>query len=140
MSVQAVLVPVFVQVALTFILLLWMGYQRFGSLRRGEAHVRDIALGQPNWPPRTLQAANALNNQFQLPVLFYVVVTLALLLHKADFILVVLSWVFVVSRIVHALVHVTANDMRLRFGIYFVGVLALLLMWILFALQILLAA
>ena len=52
MNIQMVLLPVFVQVALTLGLLLWMAYTRRSSLSRGELKVRDIALGQSAWPPQ----------------------------------------------------------------------------------------
>ena len=44
---------------------------------RGEVQLRDIALREPNWPPRTTQIANAYHNQLELPVLFYVLTILA---------------------------------------------------------------
>ena len=59
MSIQAVLAPLFVQVALTLALLLWTGRVRVAAVRRGEVHVRDIALRQPAWPERVTQIANA---------------------------------------------------------------------------------
>ena len=39
--------------------------------------MRDIALGQPDWPERPTQFGNAFHNQFELPVLFYVLTILA---------------------------------------------------------------
>ena len=79
MSIQAVLLPLFVQVALTFALHYWMGFARVSSLRRGEVKTGDIALREPNWPVRVTQIANAFHNQLELPVLFYVLVALALI-------------------------------------------------------------
>ena len=52
MSVQMVLLPVFVQIALTFALLIWMVLARRETLVSGETKIRDIALGEPNWPKR----------------------------------------------------------------------------------------
>jgi hypothetical protein len=140
MSVQAVLLPVFVLVGLTFFLMFWMGVSRVGALKRGEARMGDIALGQPNWPPRVTQIANAYHNQFQLPVLFYLLVALALFTRKADLLFVLMSWLFVACRLVHAVVHVTSNRVRIRFYAFLVGALVLLLMWIIFAMHILVAA
>jgi hypothetical protein len=107
MSVASVLLPVFVQVALTFVLLLRLGRGRVRAVKAGRTMVRDIALGENNWPPEIAQVGNCFNNQFQLPVLFYVLVALALFTRKADLLFVILSWVFVISRIVHAGIHIT---------------------------------
>ena len=52
MSIQAVLLPLFVQLILTFVLLYWMGYLRSDCFKTGAVKARDIALREPNWPPR----------------------------------------------------------------------------------------
>ena len=138
MSIQMVLLPVFVLVGFTFALLLWMAGARRQALIGGEAKVRDIVLGQPNWPTRTTQIGNCYANQFELPLLFYVLIALALPLRHADLFIVLMSWVFVVARFVHAGIFVTSNDLRRRSLAWFAGVLVLLAMWIYFALKILL--
>ncbi len=138
MSVAAVLAPVFVQVALTFTLMWWMGATRTVSIRSRETRVQDVVLGQNNWPPRITQIGNAYHNQFQLPVLFYVLVILSYLTQKAGLLFVVLSWVFVLSRLVHAAIHTTSNNMLHRFAAFLVGAIVLLIMWIVFALRVLL--
>ena len=99
--------------------------------------MRDIALGQPRWTEDATKVANCYHNQFQLPVLFYVLVVLALFARKADLLFVVMSWIFVVSRIVHAVIHVRSNYVPHRFYAFAVGAIVLLLMWIIFAVRIL---
>src|SRR5262249_24924211 len=44
MSIQAVLLPLFVQVALTFVLLFWTGYLRSNLLKTAAVKPQDIAL------------------------------------------------------------------------------------------------
>jgi hypothetical protein len=138
MSIQMVLLPVFVQIGLTFALLLWMAGARRGALVGGETKIRDIALGQQNWPLRATQVGNCFRNQFELPVLFYALIALALPLRHADLVIVLLSWVFVVTRVVHAGIFVSSNDLGRRSLAWFAGVLVLLAMWVYFALKILL--
>ncbi|MBV8768756.1 MAG: MAPEG family protein [Hyphomicrobiales bacterium] len=138
MTLQAVLAPLFVQVALTFGLLFWLAPLRVGALRRNEVAAREIALGEKAWPPRLQKIANSLDNQFQLPVLFYVLVILAILARKTDLLFVIMSWLFVISRYVHAFVHTGSNDVRVRGPIYGLGLIILVLMWIIFAVRVLL--
>jgi hypothetical protein len=133
MTIQVVLLPLFVQVALTFVLLFWMGGLRVGAVRRGEVHPRDVALREPNWPANVTQVSNAYHNQFELPVLFYVLTILAWITRQADLLFVVLAWVFVVLRIVHAYIHVTSNRMSQRFYLFLAGAIILLVMWVIFA-------
>ena len=120
MSVQMVLLPVFVLVGLTFALLLGMTSARTGA------------------SARAAQLGDAFANQFELPVLFYILIALALPLRHADLVIVALSWVFVVTRFAHAGVFVTSNDLNRRSLAWFAGVLVLFAMWLYFALKILL--
>jgi hypothetical protein len=133
-----VLLPVFVLVGLTFALLLWMAGSRRNALVGGQTKIRDIALGQPNWPARSTQIGNCFSNQFELPLLFYILIALALPLRHADLVIVLLSWVFVVTRFAHAGIFVSSNDLSQRSLAWFAGVLVLFAMWLYFALKILL--
>jgi len=138
MSLQAILLPVFVQVGLTFFLMFWMASVRTASITRREVKMRDIALGQPAWGEHATKIANAFRNQFETPVLFYVLVVWAYIARKADYLFVIMSWIFVVSRIVHAFIHTGSNDVRQRFFAFAVGAIVLLIMWIIFAIRVLL--
>ena len=139
MTVPMVLLPVFVLIGLTFALLLSMAFARRGALVGGQTKVRDIVMGQPNWPTRATQIGNCFKNQFELPVLFYILIAIALPLRHADLIIVLLSWVFVVTRFIHAGIFVTHNDLNQRSLAWFAGVLVLFAMWLYFALRILLS-
>jgi len=138
MTIQMILAPLFVLVLLTFVIGFGMAGLRTGALTRREVGPHDIDLGQPNWPQRTTQFANCFRNQFECPVLFYVLTILAMATRHADFLFVVLAWVFVLTRLVHAYVHVTSNNLRMR-GLWFgVGALVLFIMWVIFIVRILL--
>ncbi|WP_430912086.1 MAPEG family protein [Methylobacterium sp. sgz302541] len=139
MTVQAVLAPVFALVFLSFALLILMGRRRFAEVGSGRVGIGEIALGERNWPAKVQAASNAFSNQFEIPVLFYALVPLALITRKADLLFVVLAWVFVATRVVHAGVFVTSNHVPTRFRAYMAGVLVLGVMWIVFAVRILLA-
>ena len=138
MSIQAVLLPLFVEVTLTFVLLYWTAYLRTSALQAGEVRLGDIALRQPNWPVRATQVANAFHNQLELPILFYVLTILAWITRHADLLFVVMAWIFVALRLVQAYIHVTVNDVRRRGLAFIVGAIVLTLMWAIFMIRILL--
>lgn len=138
MSIQMVLLPLFVQVALTFVLWIWMAYYRVTLVRSGQVNPRDVALRQPNWPPRVLQVINAAHNQLEIPILFYVLTILAMFTHKDDLLFVVLAWIFVLSRLGHAYIHVTSNRVSVRGPVFGLGLAVLIIMWIIFATRIML--
>jgi hypothetical protein len=139
MSIKVVLLPLFVQVVLTFVLYNWMAYHRVTLLRGRVVHARDVALREPNWPPHVLQIANAAHNQLETPVLFYVLTILAIMTRHADVLFVVMAWIFVVFRIVHAYVHVTSNQLTVRGPVFGLSLVVLMLMWAIFIVRIVLA-
>jgi hypothetical protein len=137
MSIPAVLLPLFVQVALTLGLGLWLGYLRYNDLKSGKVKVSQIALREPNWTVRTQQVVNCFANQFELPVLFYVLTILEIITHQADLIFLILAWVFVLTRLMHALVHTTSNMVQRRGAWYGFGAAALVVMWAIYMVRIL---
>jgi hypothetical protein len=137
MSVQMILLPLFVQVLLTFFVGFYLAIQRRRALWGGHTSWRDIALREPNWPKDALQASHSFSNQFELPVLFYVLTILAMITRQADFIFVVMAWIFVITRILQAYVHVTSNHVPMR-GLWFaVGCAVLFIMWVIYIIRIL---
>ena len=137
MTIQAQLLPLFVEVLLTFGLVIWLAVLRSRDLGSRTVQMRDIALREPAWSPRTLQIGYCFSNQFELPVLFYVLTILSIYTHHADLIFVVLAWVFVVFRLLHAYVHTTTNHVRHRGMLWGVAALALFIAWIIFIVRIL---
>jgi hypothetical protein len=138
MSIQAILMPLFLQVALTLVLLFWLGGVRYRALRLGHVEADKVRLREPNWPPRVIQIANAYHNQLELPVLFYIVMLLAMITKTLDVVIYVLAWMFVLARVAHAYIHVTSNRLDRRTGVFGVGAIALLLMWVIVIARILL--
>lgn len=116
MTVQMVLLPVFVLVGLTFALLL---------MTRGRAAAKE---GSPG----------IAGDLFGLPTLFYVLIALARPLNQVDYVILMLSWVFVITQFAHAGIFLTSNDSRQRGLAWYAGVLVLFAMWLYFALKLLL--
>jgi hypothetical protein len=118
MSAQMVLLPVFVLVGLSFFLLLWTGRAR------------------GNVPAR--EAGSDISVVDQMDVLFYVLIAIALPLRRTDLVIVMLSWVYVVTRFAHAGILVTSSEGRNRSLAWYAGVLVMFAMWVYFALRLLL--
>jgi hypothetical protein len=122
MSIPMILLPVFVLIGLTFVLLL--GWPR--------------ARGERNTNVAVRAGRNVELFADQLPVLFYVLIALAMPLRHADLIIVMLSWVFVVTRFAHAGILATSGDGRGQSLAWFASAIVLFAMWFYFALKILL--
>ena len=137
MSNASLLFPVFVQVALTFVLMIAVGRSRVGAIKRREVKVRDIALGQTDpWPDRPKAIARSFQNQFEMPMLFYAVVGFALATRGVTTMLVGLAWAYVLLRLLHAAIHTGSNNINQRFGVFVLSSAVLLAMWVLFGLHV----
>jgi hypothetical protein len=136
MSVMEVLLPVFVQVILTFFVMFALAYKRVSTLGTDEMRGKKIALREPNWPERTRQFECNVMNQFELPVLFYVLMILLLITRQADIIQMTLAWIFVALRLAHAYVHLTSNNTKIRGPLFGLGLAVLAIMWGLFMVSI----
>jgi hypothetical protein len=137
MTLPAILLPLFVEVILTFLLWFWMALLRTQDFNTGAVRQETIALREPGWSRRTTQVANSFANQFELPVLFYVLTILVYVTHQASVIFVVLAWIFVIFRWFHAYVHVTSNIVRVRGALYGVAAVALAINWTIYIVEVL---
>jgi hypothetical protein len=137
-SQVAILYPVFVQVLLVIVVCALMAIARgrhIASLPGGRANP-DLSARRIAWPEDAAKRAASFTNQFEMPVLFYTVVAFALITKGADTVMIVLAWLFVITRLVHAAIHIGPNDVRLRTPAFALGVLVLGIMWIKLALHV----
>src|SRR5947209_4435928 len=137
MSIESVLLPLFVQVLLTFTLLGILAVPRQRMFRDREMHPQDLAVRGAREPMPVAQVAGSFQNQFEIPVLFYVLMILALYTRKADFLFVIMSWIFVLARIAQAVIHVGRNVVPMRGFAFGVSLLVLFMMWVIFIVRIL---
>lgn len=128
--------PLIAQIVLVFLVYALLGLHRRNALRSGRA-TPDQFRENRNEPQESIFASNNLRNQFELPILFYVVVLCIYVTHGNTILTLTLAWLFVLLRYLHALVHVTSNAMRLRSPLFAVGYLVLGILWLVFALHIL---
>lgn len=137
---KLLILAIVTQVLLTMGLLVWMGVERVPRVARGEIAVKDIAVDRDAYPLKARLLSNSFDNQFQLPVLFYVSALLALWSGGVGWVEVVLAWLFVALRYVHAAIHVTSNRVYRRFGVYSAGLVVLALLWLWLVLRLVILA
>ena len=132
MSQVGIMYPVFVQVLLPITVYGMLAVARARAVRsmdrqRGNP---DLAMGRAVWPDDAVKRSNNQRNQFELPVLFYAVAAFALILKGADTLMIVLAWLYVLTRIVHAAIHIGPNKVRWRSPAFALGLLIVAVMWI----------
>lgn len=132
MYFKPLLIPLLVQVALTFVVMIIMYRKRVTEMQTKRIHpqrtkTRSRALGVLT---DSESAANNYANLFESPVLFYTAILLTLILMLQDSILVILAWVYVGSRGVHSLIHVTYNRVMHRFTAFLFSSFVLFAIWV----------
>lgn len=136
---KLLILAVAAQVLLAFGTLVLMGRERVPRVMRGEIAVADIAVEKTAWPLRARLLSNNLDNQFQLPVLFYVAALLTLWAGGPNWLEVALAWAFVALRYAHTVIHVTTNRVYRRFGVYTAGLAVLAVLWLMLLIRIITA-
>jgi hypothetical protein len=127
---SAILPPLFLQVTLTLLVTVGLaGFRVIPTLRDRKLAAEAKTGRKDMFSPRSKLFADNLQNQFELPVLFYVAVLLAIQTGPISDGFVTLAWTFVILRIIHALIHVTVNIVLLRFFAFLLSFITLVVMW-----------
>lgn len=130
--------PVLALVLLTFFVAFRMGYVRYNGARKGEINPKYFRLLQGyEVPPHMRKVERAYANLLEMPILFYLVSVLCIILNFSGSTMVLLAWIYVALRYIHSFIHLTYNRTVHRFLAFISSTLVLLLMWVLLALNVL---
>ncbi|MCF4164163.1 MAPEG family protein [Zavarzinia compransoris] len=133
-AASAMFWPLAAQVALTFVVLVLVLLTRIRSMSGGTTTMDSYKVYDGAMPDYVVQASRNYSNQYEMPVLFFVGGVLVIALGKVDDIFVLLGWIHVGARAVHALIHLTINQVAVRLLIFAVSALAVAAIWIRLAL------
>ena len=122
------LLPVLLQIALTLASYVALARAKSKALALGQVDEVRRALHSDAWPDSVIKINNNIRNQFETPVLFYVLVLVLLNLGAVGWLTQLLAWLFVLSRIAHTLVHTGTNQLPLRRRLFTFGCVVLILM------------
>jgi hypothetical protein len=116
-----ILWPVLVLVLMTLLIYVRLIKVKVREMRAGKVDMARRGLHEDAWPESVLQINNNIRNQFELPVLFYIVCGALWALDAVGIVALVAAWLFVLSRIAHAWVHLTSNYVPNRRRLFTVG-------------------
>ncbi|MGM4980001.1 MULTISPECIES: MAPEG family protein [Rhizobium] len=123
--------PMVAHAVLVFILYALLGWRRRVLVNDGRikpSQFRENHAGDE--PAESLVVRNSIANQFELPLLFYVCCIVLYVTQADNLPAVILAWLFVATRYVHAFVHVTSNNLRYRSPLFALGYIVLAGMWV----------
>lgn len=133
MNSRLILYPVLVQVLLTMTVYVLLNVAKARALRRGEVDLARRALHDDAWPDSVVKINNNIRNQFEVPVLFYVLCFAFVVLEAVTLPVLVLAWLFAVSRIAHAYAHIGPNYVPVRRRMFVAGCVTVVAMALLAA-------
>ena len=123
MNQELILWPILAQVILTLGLFIRLGQVKDQARAANEVDLGVTALDNDAWPDYVRQVANCMRNQFQVPVLFYVLLFMLFVLDAVETVAIVLAWLFIASRLVHAFIHTGTNHVPHRTRVFKLSVL-----------------
>ena len=134
-SPTAIFWPVIAQAVLIYAVYILLLRRRYEAVKSGKARVSQFRENKLE-PEHSLTARNNLANQYELPVLFFVACIAIHVTGHARLYPVLLAWGFVASRLIHAVVHLSANRIRDRTSAFLAGVAINGLLWLYLAVNI----
>lgn len=130
---QFIFLPLLLQILLTIVVYVALGVAKSRAIRAGQVDLARRALHADAWPESVQKINNNIRNQFEVPVLFYVLVVSLHQLGAAGPLAQGLAWLFVISRVVHAWIHTGSNTVRVRRPLFMFGCLIVLALAVLAA-------
>ena len=132
MHADAILVPVFVLAGWTALVLLLVGFRRVTA----GISPAEFTMGESSKVPQCVTLPNRnYMNLLELPVLFYVVALVVLVVPVHAPGVLPLAWAYVGLRVVHSVIHLTYNHVLHRFAAFAVSNVVLVALWVVVGLQ-----
>ena len=127
MDQNTIFAPFFAQMFLTFLVWVYMYSRRIPFIvnsRLTPDQMTPAELARLS-PPAVSNPSDNLKNLFEIPTLFFALVLYLFVTQHVDGLYVAVAWVFVAFRVLHSLMHCTANIIIVRFWLYAISTLAL---------------
>jgi hypothetical protein len=116
---------------LTAFSILRLASLRLSAIKKGEVNPKFYRDYQGFEEPTKLRVASRhVINLYEAPVLFYTVSIIAFVTQVGGFALVALAWSYVLLRYLHSYVHLTSNNVLLRFRMFALSQAVLVVIWI----------
>ena len=125
------LTPVLALIIWTLVMLLVMYKRRIPAMnaisKRTQDFIDNPKLGE-KLPASARWAANNYNHLHESPTVFYALMFTIFLMDKVTPLALYCAWAFVVIRIIHSIVHITSNKVIVRFSLFLLSMIALIIM------------
>ena len=135
MSHKLIFLPILAHFLLIFILYIYLGQVKSRAIKDGNTDRQKAAINPKAWPDFVLKVSNNLDNQFESPAIFYLLSVIFYLTNHVNNILILIMTGYVITRYIHAYIHVTSNYVPYRYKSFVIGILILLFLTLWLALK-----
>lgn len=131
LKLMNMMAPVLGLIIWTFVMWFWLYAARIPAMRKAKIDPAKVK-GRETYamfegiPPQVNWVADNYNHLHEQPTVFYALCAYSYLVGVKDDLNVILAWAYVGVRIVHSLVQATTNYVPVRFLLFTLGTLALL--------------
>jgi len=125
------LTPVLALIIWTFVMWVWMYKRRIPAMMAITKNTQDF-IDDPKLkdkiPAKAQWVAENYNHLHEQPVIFYALMFYLQLTGQGDSLALQLAWAYVAIRVLHSLVQVTSNKVMIRFPLFALGSIVLIIM------------
>ena len=131
--IPAILGPVVVLAGWTMVMFLWMYATRIPAMQRAKVDPGSMVGGTGKDLDAVLDAkiqwkAHNYNHLHEAPTVFYAIALTLAMIGQGDNLNATIAWVYVGLRIAHSLVQATVNRVMVRFGLFVLSSIALIML------------
>jgi len=127
----SLLPPVLALILLSLVVWVWMYATRLPAMARARIDPESVKIARtlgPLLPDDVRQVADNYNHLMEQPTIFYALVFTIILSGQTDALNVNLAWAYVLLRVAHTLIQCTVNIVRLRFLVFALSTVVLMVM------------
>ena len=126
------LYPLLALIGWTFVMWGWMYATRIPAIQKAEVDVDELSrTGAPLvLPPEVARVADNYNHLHEQPTIFYALVLCAAVAGAVDGMQIALAWGYVGIRIVHSLIQAVKNPIFIRFLVFALASIVLMILFV----------
>lgn len=132
-TLMTMMAPVLALIVWTLIVLVWLYARRIPAMQKAGIKPSQIKGSEsyaslPPMDPKAVWVADNYNHLHEQPTIFYALCVYSFLVGVKDDLNVYLAWAYVGIRVVHSFIQITTNFVPLRFVVFNIGSLVLMIM------------
>ena len=130
MEKTLIMYPVILMIILTLLLYTKNFLDNVRAVKNKDMSFSHFKVYKDEAPEYVEVSRQTLKNQFELPILFYFLISLILVFDVVSMINLIFIWIFVLSRYLHCYIRLTSNYVPHRAKVFQLGLFVLIACWI----------